>query len=136
VEAAVTGDSGSGGLTLGGSDSQPAYFRASAQAVEWKSAVLFGENYGGVFILRVAREGDDVVLRWREPGNQLRPMPWEDTPSKVLVSAVEEFQVALRPEFRGAWVTGWDQFEPPAVVRFRIQTRGRFWPELIVQVQR
>jgi general secretion pathway protein J len=52
------------------------------------------------------------------------------------VREVEEFRVAVRPEFQQAWVSGWEQAEPPAVVRFQIQTRGRFWPELIVQVQR
>lgn len=136
LEAAVTGETGSGGLTLGASESQPAYFRASAESAEWKSAMSFGERYGGVFIVRVAREGDDLVLRWREPITLVRRTGWEEAPSKVLVSGVQHFEVAVRPEFGLDWEDEWVRQVPPAVVRFRIRARDRFWPELIVQVQR
>lgn len=137
LESAVAGQAGESRLTLGGSNAEPAHFLAAAEALEWKSAVMFGENYGGVFILRVAREADDVVLRWREPSIIGRDLTWEDMPSKVLIQAVEYFQVSVRPEFRADWVTGWELTQPPpAVVRLQIRTRGRFWPELIVPVQR
>lgn len=98
--------------------------------------MLFGEGYGGVFLLRVGREGEDVVMRWRDPAIPVRTAPWGDMPAKVLVRDVEHFTVSVRPEFGADWVGAWDTFEPPAVVRIQIRTRGRFWPELIVQVQR
>ncbi len=136
LESAVPGQAGDNRLTLGGSNAQPAHFLAAQEALEWKAAVMFGENYGGVLILRVAREADDVVLRWREPTLVRRDLTWEDMPSKVLIRSVEYFQVSVRPEFQADWVTNWDAAQPPAVVRLQVRTRERFWPELIVPVQR
>ncbi len=135
LEASITGEM-SGGLTLGGASMQPAHFILVDNALEWKAPMLFGEGYGGVFLLRVGREGEDVVMRWREPALSVRTAPWEEMPAKVLIHGVEHFEISVRPEFGEAWVSVWDAVEPPAVVRLQIRTRGRFWPELIVQVQR
>ena len=61
-----------GGLSLGGSGvGSTTFFHVSPDAVEYKSIVLFGESFGGSYLLRVAKEGDELMLRWLEshPGN-------------------------------------------------------------------
>ena len=134
--SAITGREGAGGLTLGGAKSEPAYFDAGAEFAAWKSAILFGEGYGGVYLIRVAREGGDLVLRWREPATLRRREGWQNSPSKILVRDVQDFQVAFRPDFQQPWTQEKKGAGPPAAVRFNIRSRDRYWPELIVQVQR
>jgi general secretion pathway protein J len=136
VESAIAEDGSVGGLTLGGVSGDPARFVGTSEYAEWKTAVVFGENYGGVYDVRVAREGDALVLRWREPSARLRREPWEDSLSKELVRPVEEFAVAFRPEYGEAWVAQWQSSRPPAAVRFTLRSAGRYWPELVIQVQR
>ncbi|QFU76707.1 prepilin-type N-terminal cleavage/methylation domain-containing protein [Halioglobus maricola] len=137
MEAAVVGES-SGGLTLGTGGKDTTYFRLRDGGVEWKSTILFGEAYGGSHIVRLAKEGDALVLRWAEPTESGdSPDLWNDGPYRVLLAEVEEFYVEFRPEFTDDWVDRWEQENiAPALTRMQIKSSGRFWPVLIMQVQR
>jgi general secretion pathway protein J len=137
MESAVMG-ADSGGLTLGGGSRSSTYFRLFEQGVEWKASVLFGEAYGGTHIVRVAREGDQLVMRWSEPAaSGLPPETWEDTPSRVLVRDVEDYTVAVREEYDAEWSGRWlEERSAPALVRMQVKAAGRFWPDLIMKVQR
>ncbi len=137
LDTAVIG-SNVGGLTLGGGVQESTYFRATANFVEWKARLLFGESFGGTYVVRVAREGQDLVLRWMGPEQLLLDdVYWEKAPSRVLVSEVEEYSVALKGEFQGSWETEWqDTSLAPALVRMQVKAGGRYWPELIMSVQR
>jgi general secretion pathway protein J len=137
MESAVMGEDG-GGLTLGGGSRSSTYFRLFEQGVEWKTSVLFGEAYGGTHIVRVAREADQLVMRWSEPGaNGLPPETWEDTASRVLVREVEDYAVAVREEYDAEWSDRWlEERSAPALVRMQVKASGRFWPDLIMKVQR
>ena len=137
MESTVVG-SDSGGLSLGASSGGSTYFKLREQGVEWKSTVLFGEAFGGTHIVRVAMEGEQLVLRWAEPSvNGRGPDDWSNMPSRTLVSDLEEFAIAVRREYDTDWIGEWK--EPriaPALVRMQIKSAGRFWPDLIMQVQR
>ena len=136
MESAVVG--GKGGLTLGGGGLASTYFRLGEGFLEWKTNLLFGEAYGGVHIIRVAQEGEQLVLRWREP-DQLRPdeYNWEAAPSRPLVENVEVFSIAVREDFREDWKDRWEESAiAPALVRLQIKSSDRYWPDLIMQVQR
>ncbi len=137
MESAVVG-SGSGGLTLGGGSREATYFRTGDGFVEWKTNLLFGESYGGTHVVRIAKEGDQLMLRWLEPTEtSLNSRKWEKSPSRPLVNELEEFSMALRPEYDKDWVQNWrDSANAPALVRFQIKAAGRYWPDLIMQVQR
>ena len=137
MESAVMGSDG-GGLTLGGGSRSSTYFRVFEQGVEWKTSILFGEAYGGTHIVRVAMESGQLVMRWSEPeANGLPPDDWEGTPARTLVRDVEEFAVAVREEFDGEWSDRWlEERQAPALVRMQVKAAGRFWPDLIMRVQR
>lgn len=137
MESTVVGGD-SGGLTLGAGSAGATYFKLYEQGVEWKSTVLFGEAFGGTHIVRVAKEGDQLVLRWSEPSVKGQgPEDWSSMPSRPLVADVEEFGIAVRREYNTDWIGEWR--EPriaPALVRLQIKSAGRYWPDLIMQVQR
>lgn len=136
MEAAVVG-SGSGGLSLGSGSSEATYFRFGEKFVEWKSTILFGEAFGGSYVVRVASEEKELLLRWRELDvHQKNPDNWKGSPSRVLVADLEEFGVSLRQEYSSEWSNKWNGGMPPAVVRMQIKSAGRYWPELILAVQR
>ena len=137
MESAVVG-SGSGGLTLGGGSVEANYFRSGEGYIEWKTNLLFGESYGGTHVVRIAREGDQLLLRWLAPtATSLNTRKWEQAPSRALVNNLEEFSLAVKPEFDKDWVAKWrDSSTAPALVRMQIKAAGRFWPDLIMQVQR
>ncbi len=137
IDTAVVG-SNHGGLTLGGGIREATYFRAGSGFVEWKARLLFGESFGGSYVVRVAREGDQLVLRWLGPMRILEgERAWEQAPSRVLVGEVEDYQVAVREEFDSDWRNNWDETSlSPALVRLQVKARGRYWPELVMAVPR
>lgn len=135
LQSAVVGTRRSG-LSLGGTPPASSYFKGDARSFAWKAPVLFGEGYGGTFLVRVAREQDKLVLRWQEPTRGDRDIKWSGTPSRDLLEGVEEFSVYYRAEFGEPWRGQWNEENSPALVRIGIKAAGRYWPDLILQVQR
>lgn len=136
METAVVSGNGSL-LSLGGAGgNETMYFRFEGDFLEWKTVVLFGENFGGTYIVRVGRESDTLVLRWQAASGQDRPKGWTGTPSRVLVHDLEEFSVSVKESFGSAWVGGWGKSNPPALVRLQVKTAGRYWPDLIMPALR
>ena len=85
--------------------------------------------------MRVAQEGDALVLRWREAFGSHDQLLWGDTESKILVENLEQFEVSYRREFGANWQTEWIAKAVPGTVRMQLKSRGRYWPELILRVQ-
>ena len=135
LQSAVVGARQSS-LSLGGTPPASSYFKGDARSFAWKAPVLFGEGYGGTFLVRVGLEQDKLVLRWQEPTRGDRDIKWGDTPSRDLLEGVEEFSVFYHAEFGQPWQEQWDEENSPALVRVGIKAAGRYWPDLILQVQR
>jgi general secretion pathway protein J len=137
-EGSVAGKQKGGGLALGGSGgSELAYFEATPEWVEWQAPVLFGEVFGGTQLLKLIKEDGALKLYWQEPPEQRYKVDWGGKSSRVLVEAVEEFQLSFKPEFNADWQTDeWDANGAPALIRLSIKAAGRHWPDLIIQVQR
>lgn len=136
-EATVVGDDLEG-LTLGGGggSNSDGFFRLNDQGVEWRSALLFDEAYGGSFFLRLAKQGDALVLQWQEPVAR-QPRKWADSQSRMVIDQVEEFRVAYRREPDGEWLQQWDgRTSTPAMIRLSIRSSGRYWPDLIMGMGR
>ncbi|MHA7816244.1 MAG: PulJ/GspJ family protein [Pseudohaliea sp.] len=134
--AAVTG-SNTGGLSLGGSGAERTVFELTEQGdVIWKAVVLFGENYGGNYLVRLGRRKEDLVLRWRKPGAGSPLQGWNKAPGRTLVSGVDSFEVAYRRGADEPWTSEWDRGGQPGWVRLRLRVDGRFWPDLVMAVAR
>ena len=137
LDGAVTGDNQSGGLSFGGRSSALAYFEGDAGSLEWKAPALFGEAYGGVVLVRLAREEQNLKLYWQEPPVNTDHVNWNNASSRILLVNVEEFKVGYRTEHELQWESGeWDAPGAPALVRLTIKAGGRYWPDLILRVQR
>jgi general secretion pathway protein J len=134
MDSAAAGDASGGGLTLGGSSRDGAYLAIEPGSLAWKSTILFGEDFGGSYLVRVAKEDDLLVLRWQVPGTSGEPGDWAAADERILVKEVEEFDVAWRKGYRDSWQRQWQQGDQPAWVRLRIKAWGRYWPELIMEV--
>jgi len=136
MESAVVG-SGSGGLSLGGGLREAAYYSFGEGSLEWKSIILFGEAYGGTHYVRVEDDEGNLVLRWLDTGgDQPDKEDWAKAPSRILVRDLESLGISLRQEFTGDWSERWEGGDPPALVRLQIKSAGKFWPDLILRVQR
>lgn len=135
LESAVVGSS-SGGLTVGGGGSELTVFEASSDQLMWKTTMMFGERAGGSFVVRVAQEPPDIVLRWQKMGAGGRVGDWNKAPARTLVRDVGEFTVAYRREFGGQWISQWDGRGPPGWVRLRIRAAERYWPDIVMEVAR
>jgi len=133
LESAVVG-SDMGGLTVGGGPQDLTVFETTPESVTWSTALRFGEGVGGTYIVRVAREGAAVVLRWQLPDGGGRYGPWNKAPSRTLISDVQAFEVAYRTEYGGEWFTAASAGGIPGWVRLRIKADERFWPDLVMQV--
>ena len=134
-ESAILSSKG-GRLSLGGSNSEKNYFELSSDAVAWKSTVLFGESYGGSYLVRVAREDDELVLRWQEPNARGWAGDWEKASSRVLVENLDEFALSYRAGFAADWSNTIDRKVIPDLLRMQIKSSGRYWPDLILKVER
>ncbi|MEM1144434.1 MAG: prepilin-type N-terminal cleavage/methylation domain-containing protein [Pseudomonadota bacterium] len=130
----VTLGRGNGGLSLGGLASGPTFFEVGGDYLLWGARVRIGEGTGGDYVLRVAQEDEQLVLRWqRQPPNEILN-PWNNTQARSLVDNLEEFSVNYRREPDGPWKEEWDRLDTPGWVRLRVKQAGRFWPDLIVRL--
>jgi general secretion pathway protein J len=134
LESAVVGSTRNR-LSLGGSKVEATYFEASRESLAWKSTILFGESYGGSYLVRVARENDHLVLRWQEPTSSGKPGDWGEAASRTLVNDLDEFKLSFRRDFANSWTEDWDGQGMPALVRLQVRAAGRYWPDLILRVQ-
>jgi general secretion pathway protein J len=135
LESAVIG-SDSQGLTLGGMGGVTSFFRVEDQTIAWKSTVLFGEDFGGSYFLRVAQEGDLLVLRWQEPNELDMPGDWADALSRTLVADLQELAISYRLVAGGNWLDDWVLGNKAVAVRLQLKVADRYWPDLIMQVAR
>ena len=135
LESAVVG-SDSGGFTTGGGSRESTYFKYGKSFLELKSTILFGEGYGGSYLVRVAQEGATLMLRWQDFPDSGVPLEWMDMPSRVVVAQLQEFTVTVRQEFGMEWSGIGRDEGSPALVRLQVKAAGRNWPDLILRVQR
>ena len=134
-ESAAVGSSSASGLSLGGNTREAAYFELSPQGLIWKSTILIGENFGGSYLLRVAREDDLLVLRWQEPGPSGEPgIEWDMAQERTLVEGLQELEVSWRDNSGKGWRQDWSKGDEAAWVRLQVKASDRYWPELIMQV--
>lgn len=137
LDGAVTGESRGGGLSFGGGGAALPYFEGNSNSLAWKAPALFGEAYGGVLLVRLIKQDDTLVLYWQEPPASNDRIVWDDKASRVLLTDVEKFEVGFRPEHGLPWEQGeWNTEGAPALVRLTIKSKGRYWPDLILRVQR
>lgn len=135
---AIAGSIQGGGLSFGGrGGSEAGFFESTSTSLSWKATALFGEGYGGTLLMRVAKEEGALKLFWQEPVPPNAPVVWSGTNSRVLLDELEEFNVGFRSEFDQGWQTKqWEGRGAPALVRLSIKASGRYWPDLIIRVQR
>lgn len=123
-------------LSLGGDGGQSGFFLGSPNSVEWKAPMVFGEGEGGVFLVRLALEEGQLVLRWQRPAvqNENDSPEWRGTPRRVVIENVDEFSVGYRLQYDEAWQEGIYLEEAPVMLRLAIKSSGRYWPDLIAGV--
>ena len=134
MDSAAAGNATSGGLALGGGGQDAAYLAIGQGSLAWKSTILFGEDFGGSYLVRVAKEDDLLVLRWQEQGSSGEPGDWAAADQRTLVRQVEEFEVSSRKDYGDSWQQQWQEGDQPAWVRLQIKAWGRYWPEVIMEV--
>ena len=136
LESAVIG-SAARELSLGGyAGVGTHFFKMDEDSLAWKSNVLFGENFGGTYFLKVAKEDDLLVLRWLEPEGRDEPGNWNNSQSRTLVTNLEEFALSFRQAAGDSWRSGRVEAGGAVALRMQIKASGRYWPELIMQVPR
>ena len=136
MESAVVGRAADG-LSLGGGGNEgKAYFELLPDSLAWKSTILIGENFGGSYLLRVAREDDLLVLRWQRANARGLPEDWADAEARTLVANVDEFEISWRESYDGEWRFQWAREDVALWVRLQVRASDRYWPELIMQVPR
>jgi general secretion pathway protein J len=136
LESAVIGTGGSGGLSLGGGGSDITIFETAPDRLIWKTSMLFGESAGGSYVVRVAREGSEIVLRWQRANPQGLIDDWNKASARTLVEDLQEFYVAYRRAASAEWQSEWDGRGPPGWVRLRIRAGERYWPDIVMEVAR
>lgn len=136
LESSVLPEGNSGlSLGIGNSGRGPSGLVGNEQIVQWRSVLLFGEGYGGSFLLRVAREDDRLMLRWLDDTIQPGREPdWSAAEGWPLVEGLQDFVVSYRAELGGDWLNQWEDGDSPQWVRMTIRSKDRYWPELIMRV--
>lgn len=123
-------------LTLGGAPDSQSYFTSGTDFLELDATVLFGERYGGTYLVRIAKEDDQLVLRWQESNGGTAPKDWNDKYSRVMVAQLDEFVVLTREDYRKDWTENRRvDTSKPLLVMLKVKAAGRNWPDLIVRVK-
>ncbi|WOJ93426.1 prepilin-type N-terminal cleavage/methylation domain-containing protein [Congregibacter variabilis] len=133
LESAVVGSS-SGGLSVGGGSAEMTVFEASSTQLMWKTTMMFGERAGGSYVVRIAEERPNIVLRWQKMNVFGQVGDWNKASARTLVEDVQEFAVAYRRQVEGEWASQWDGRGPPGWVRLRIRAGERYWPDIVMEV--
>lgn len=133
-------DPGDGELSFGASLEngvrELSYFRGDQAGFVWKARLVFGERYGGTFLVRVARDDDDALtLWWQRPTGDPEAVVWDASQSRVLLPGLQEFAVAYRGEPGSEWLPRWDERQSPDLVRLAVKVNDRYWPELVLVVE-
>lgn len=142
LENSVVGSEsgGSSGLSFGGDGGggvkPSAFFRVRDGNLEWRSKILFGEAYGGSYFLRLGKRGDQLVLQWQDPEGRLEPRDWKRSPKRTVLDDLEVLEVAYRMMPGDPWRTEDLVGDAPSHVKLVVKADGRFWPEMIMKVQR
>lgn len=134
MDSAAVGKSSGGGLSLGSGSRDAAYYALGPNGLVWKSTILFGEGFGGSYLVRVALEEELLVLRWQLPDRSGQPGDWSVAEKRTLLENVEEFEVFWRKGYRDSWRQDWEEGDELSWVRLQIKAAGRHWPELIMEV--
>ncbi|NQX90401.1 MAG: type II secretion system protein, partial [Halioglobus sp.] len=72
---------------------ESSFFQGNQAGFVWKARVVFGERYGGTFLLRLARDVDArLTLSWQRPTQFPAALTWEGHPVRVLVPDVQVLQ--------------------------------------------
>lgn len=135
MESAVVGASSSR-LSFGGLPSDKTVFEVRDGALVWKTVILLGESYGGSYIVRLGQEQGSLVLRWTRDDALRRDFDWNSAPSRTLAKDLQSFAIAYRRVPKEEWREEWDGRGSPRWVRLRIESRQRFWPDIIAEVAR
>ena len=123
-------------LTLGGSGEDESYFISGNDFLELDATVLFGERYGGTHRVRIAKEGNQLILRWQASNRGTAPKDWNDVSSRVIISQLEEFTVFTREDYTAQWTENRSiDKRKPILVMLKVKAAGRNWPDLIVRVK-
>jgi len=136
LESTVVGVGSGSGLGFGGGKPEFAYFEGGVREFQWKASLLFGESYGGTFLVRVVHEGNKLILQWQRPPEPIDSATWEGKPSRVLIERLQSYEVSYRREDDRTWVPIWKDAGSPESIRLNIKAADRYWPELIMTVQR
>ena len=141
LENSVVGAASGGAETLGfggtAVDAGPsAYFRVTENTLAWRAKVLFGEAYGGSYFLRLARKQNKLVLQWQDPQGSVEPGSWDDAPERVVLKGLDELEIWTRMNPGDPWTQDNVERDTPAHVKVVVKAQGRFWPDLIMVVQR
>ena len=123
-------------LTLGRSSEDESYFISGNDFLELDATVLFGERYGGTHRVRIAKEGNQLILRWQASNRGTAPKDWNDVSSRVIISQLEEFTVFTREDYTAQWTENRSiDKRKPILVMLKVKAAGRNWPDLIVRVK-
>ena len=118
------------------------FFLGFPSELFWVAPLMGGAGFGGAHILHLGLEGDQLVLRWHPYQTNVSGIDWERLPRRVLLEDVERLDLGYRaePGLREAdpgWLEEWTgAFSNPATVRLSMKVSGRFWPEMVIRLDR
>ena len=141
LENSVVGAASGGNseMTFGGSsiDQGPvSYFKVTNGGLEWRAKILFGEAYGGSYFLRLAKLDEELVLQWQDPQGGIEPGSWQGASQRKILNDLQSFEVWTRMDAQSKWTRGNVDRDTPSHVKVVIKANDRYWPELIMVVQR
>jgi general secretion pathway protein J len=76
------------------------------------------------------------VLQWQDPEGQFMPNVWNKSPSRKVLDKLEAFEIWTRKDAKSKWTRKDFEDEAPSHVKLVIKAGGRYWPDLIMVVQR
>lgn len=122
-------------LSTGGGPSTDGtgYFEGERSKLSWHAPMIFGENFGGALALQLAKEENNLVLRWQNIKSAGSDYEWNNSSSRILLENVDSLEVQYRSGFAEEWADTWKAAEgSPMTVRMELKVLGRYWPELII----
>ena len=110
-------------------------FSGTKSELVWVAPMTSGATLGGVHVMRLGLDGEDLVLWWIPFRGAATKVAWGRAQRHIVMEKVEEFTVGYRPGFDQQWLNNWvGRMANPVAVSVNAKVKGRYWPEMIIRL--
>lgn len=112
------------------------YFESDGQSLTWIAPLAVSRHLGGVMAFRLTLEDETLLLRLQRFPAEEGSLNWENIQPHVLLNQINRIEFAFSTAFGEPYESEWPQQALlPDRVKISIARAGRYWPDIVINMQ-